>query len=172
MSLALIAIATAFLKRKAPPAPPSPPPQPPPPDTSFALLFFIALAFVAVWVTRRSGSHLTGKRVLIRVAFDAPPSRARMESNLPMRSVRDCVGSGAKSVVLVDETVRASEEASLKPVASMLAQKLGRKVTYLRGCSAVELERACDLAPTGAVVLVENVRFQPDEAMRLFDVTL
>ena len=30
MSLALIAIATAFLKRKAPPAPPSPPPQPPP----------------------------------------------------------------------------------------------------------------------------------------------
>jgi phosphoglycerate kinase len=55
------------------------------------------------------------------------------------------------------------EKYSLKPVSVELAKHLGREVTFLSDCVGPDVERAVNLAPSGSVILLENVRFHIEE---------
>lgn len=113
---------------------------------------------------------LAGKRALVRVDFNVPmkdgaiSNTARIDAALP--TVKYALEQGA-SVVLMSHLGRPKgqpvAEMSLAPVASVLTERLGRPVRFLKDCVGPEVERSCsDLTP-GSVVLLENLRFHAAE---------
>merc|ERR1719316_2245476 len=55
------------------------------------------------------------------------------------------------------------EKFSMKPVAKILEEKLGKPVTFLNDCSGPEVEAACADPEPGSVILLENLRFNVEE---------
>jgi len=114
------------------------------------------------------------KRVFMRVDFNVPQDKKdptlitntqRIDGALP--TIRGVLDRGAKSVVLASHLGRPDgcvvEKYSLKPVAKIVEEKLGRPVTFLVDCCGGEVEAACvDPAP-GSVFLLENLRFHVEE---------
>jgi len=101
---------------------------------------------------------LRGKRVFVRVDFNVPIKNGtitddtRIRSSLP--TIRYAIEQGARSVILASHLGRPkgkpNPEYSLHPVATHLAQLLGRPVTF-------------DDPKADGVVLLENLRFNPGE---------
>lgn len=58
---------------------------------------------------------------------------------------------------------RKEDACSLGPVATKLSELLGREVTFLDDCFGEEVERKCNEASGGAVILLENLRFHLEE---------
>merc|ERR1719316_1288588 len=55
------------------------------------------------------------------------------------------------------------EKFSMKPVAKVVEEKLGKPVTLLKGASGPEVEAACADPSPGSVFLLENLRFNVEE---------
>jgi phosphoglycerate kinase len=108
---------------------------------------------------------LKGQRVFIRVDFNVPLKNSvigddtRIKSSLP--TIRYALGHGA-TVVLASHLGRpkgkVNPELSLKPIADRLAQLLGVPVAFATDCIG---DAATSV--TGNVVLLENLRFHPEE---------
>src|SRR5438552_14761928 len=113
---------------------------------------------------------LKGKRVFIRVDFNVPlapggqeiTSDKRIKASLP--TIHYTLDHGA-GVVLASHLGRPkgkpNPELSLKPVARRLEPLLGRPVKMAPDCVGPEVE-AMKPAP-GEVLLLENLRFHPEE---------
>ena len=52
---------------------------------------------------------------------------------------------------------------SLRPVAARVGELLGRDVAFAEDCIGPPAERAIASQPAGGVVLLENLRFHPEE---------
>jgi phosphoglycerate kinase len=116
---------------------------------------------------------LNGKRVFIRVDFNVPlqknengdmeiTSDKRIKASLP--TIQYALEHGA-GVILASHLGRPkgkpNPEMSLKPAAVRLAELLGRPVRMAPDCVGPEVE-AMKPAP-GEVLLLENLRFHPEE---------
>jgi len=117
-----------------------------------------------------SDLDLKNKRVLMRVDFNVPmmdgkvTNPARIVAALP--TIEHALKEGA-SVVLMSHLGRPkgkrAEEFSMRPVAKVVEELLGREVIFLDDCVGPDVEKVCaDLAP-GKVVLLENLRFHAEE---------
>ncbi len=114
---------------------------------------------------------LKGRRVFIRVDFNVPIKNGvigddtRIRESLP--TIRYALDAGAKAVVLASHLGRPkgkpNPEMSLKPVAARLGELLGTPVAFAGECIGAEAEGAVQSAPPGGVVLLENLRFHPEE---------
>jgi len=115
---------------------------------------------------------LANKRVLIRVDFNVPQDKdgkitntQRIDASLP--TIEYALKQGAKSVVLMSHLGRpdgqAKKEYSLAPVADILKEKLKRDVIFLDDSVGEKVEQACANPAPGSVVLLENLRFHPEE---------
>jgi len=115
---------------------------------------------------------VSGKRVFMRVDFNVPQDKkdpniitntARIDAALP--TVKAVLERGAKSVVLASHLGRpdgmVQEKFSMKPVAKVLEEKLGKPVTLLS--YGPEMEAACADPAPGSVFLLENLRFNVEE---------
>ena len=75
--------------------------------------------------------------------------------------------SGAKSIVLMSHLGRpdgvVQKESSLAPVAKELERLMNRPVTFLNDCVGPEVEAKCAAAKDGELILLENLRFHPEE---------
>jgi phosphoglycerate kinase len=109
---------------------------------------------------------LTGKRVFIRADLNVPvkdgkvTSDARITASMP--TIAHCLKAGAK-VMVTSHLGRPEEgvftdENSLKPVAEVMADKLGQPVRLVRDW----VDGGFDVA-AGEVVLLENCRFNKGE---------
>jgi phosphoglycerate kinase len=110
------------------------------------------------------------KRVLVRVDFNVPqdPSGAisddtRIRAALP--TLRYLLENGAR-VILVSHLGRpegVDPKFSLAPVAVRLSELLGQPVQTANDCIGAEAEAAASALASGQVLLLENVRFHPEE---------
>lgn len=88
----------------------------------------------------------------------------RIDAALPtLRWLRD---QGARTIVLSHlgrpEGKRIASE-SLRPIAAALAERLGTPIAFADDCVGPTAQRAVDLLRDGETLLLENVRFHPEE---------
>jgi phosphoglycerate kinase len=119
---------------------------------------------------------LKGKRLFVRVDFNVPIKNGAIKDDTRIRAslptIKYALEHGAALVRLASHLGRPkggpSPDLSLQPVATRLAELLGRQVTFAKDCvgpavaEAEQEARAADPQP-GAVVLLENLRFHPEE---------
>ena len=114
---------------------------------------------------------VAGKRVFIRVDFNVPlkggviGDDTRVTASLP--TIQYALDHGARVVVLASHLGRPkckpNPEMSLRPVATRLGELLERPVAFADDCIGAPAEQAVASAPAGGVVLLENLRFHPEE---------
>ena len=114
---------------------------------------------------------VAGKRVLVRVDFNVPLDEAdriiddtRIRAALP--TVEHLLSQGA-SVILMSHLGRPRGQRvpalSLASVAERLSQLLGRAVGMAPDCVGAEVAAQAAALQPGQVLLLENVRFHPEE---------
>src|ERR687885_353151 len=114
---------------------------------------------------------LHDKRVIIRVDFNVPLDDAlqitddtRIRSTLP--TINHAVDEGAK-VILCSHLGRPKGKPdprfSLAPVAKRLQRLLGKEVVFAPDCIGPAVEHLVKKMHPGDVLLLENLRFHPEE---------
>ncbi len=113
---------------------------------------------------------LKKKRVLVRVDFNVPLKEGRITDDtritaaLPtLNYILDQKGSSLILMSHLGRPKKPDTENSLAPVAARLSELLGRKVTLAPDCVGPQAEAAVKAMKPGDVVLLENVRFHPEE---------
>ena len=115
--------------------------------------------------------RVEGKRVLVRVDFNVPmdPKNNTITDDTRIRAVlhtiRYLLDNKAK-VILCSHLGRPKgkeEGLSLAPVAQRLSQLLRRPVEMAGDCIGAEVESAAGNLKEGEVLLLENLRFHPEE---------
>ncbi len=115
-------------------------------------------------------ARIKGLRVLLRAGFDVPvengavTDRTRVEALVPtMKHILDAGGT----LVILAHQGRPKDGPdpafSQKPLVPILAELLDCPVHFAADCTGPEAERAVGDAKPGEVVLLENLRFHPEE---------
>ena len=114
---------------------------------------------------------LKAKRLFIRVDFNVPlddsgkiTDDTRIRETLP---TLDFALKGGASLVLASHLGRPkgkpNPKMSLAPVAARLGELLQRPVTFAPDCVGPATEAAAKALPPGGILLLENLRFHPEE---------
>jgi phosphoglycerate kinase len=111
-----------------------------------------------------------GKRVLMRVDFNVPlegdqiTDDRRIAQALP--TIKNVLDRGGK-LILMSHLGRpkgvVNPKYSLKPVANKLGELLGKFVRFAPDCIGPDVEKLVNGLPDGDVLLLENLRFHPEE---------
>jgi len=115
--------------------------------------------------------ELTGKRVLMRADFNVPmddklniTDDTRIQAVLP--TIKYILDRNAKLILMSHlgrPKGKVKDEFRLTPVAERLSRALGRDVVKLDDCIGDDVEEKVKSMKAGDVVLLENVRFHPEE---------
>jgi phosphoglycerate kinase len=111
-----------------------------------------------------------GKRVLVRVDFNVPIENGRVADDsrivAALPTIRSLTERGGR-VVLMSHLGRPQggpePKYSLRPVATRLEELTGMPVTFASDCVGPDAERAASALGDGGVLLLENLRFHPEE---------
>lgn len=114
--------------------------------------------------------EVAGKRVLVRVDFNVPVQDGKITDDRRIReslpTIQYLLEQGA-TVILMSHFGRPKgsrdPKYSLRPVAEHLSGLLGKPVQFLEDCVGEAVEQAVLSLSPGSVVLLENVRFHPEE---------
>lgn len=115
--------------------------------------------------------NLKGKRVLVRVDFNVPLDEnlnitddIRITSALP--TIKKIISEGGKCI-LMSHLGRPkggpNPKYSLKPVAVRLGELLETEVRFANDCIGEQVKTIIDKMKEGEVLLLENLRFHPEE---------
>ena len=111
-----------------------------------------------------------GRKVLLRADLNVPLSAGRVADAGRIRAVvptlRWLMERGARTAVLSHlgrPGGAVVDELRMGPVAACLGELLGQEVRALPECVGPEVAREVDGLPPGGVVVLENVRFHPEE---------
>jgi len=113
---------------------------------------------------------LESRRLLVRVDFNVPLESGRVADDTRLRAslptLRKILGSGG-SAVLMSHLGRPKgapvAKYSLAPVAGRLSELLSLPVQFAPDCVGAEAERMAAGLSKGQVLLLENLRFHPEE---------
>lgn len=111
-----------------------------------------------------------GKKALVRVDFNVPVENGivqddtRVKATLP--TIKYLIDNGA-IVILMSHLGRpkgqVKKELSLEPVAKVLSKLINQEVKFTSDCIGDAVKSAINGAKQGDVILLENLRFHPEE---------
>jgi phosphoglycerate kinase len=111
-----------------------------------------------------------GKRVLVRVDFNVPLENGEVADDTRILAALPTISyllEHGAAVILMSHLGRPKgqvrDELRLDPVARRLSELLHRDVTKLDDCVGPEVETAAAQLQPGQVLLLENLRFHPEE---------
>ncbi len=117
-----------------------------------------------------SSADLSGKRALVRVDFNVPlddqgniTDDTRIRAALP--TIQDLMQKGAKTILAshFGRPKGVTDKLRLTPVAKRLSELLGTEVIKCDDCIGEEVTTKVAAMQNGQVLLLENVRFHPEE---------
>ena len=113
---------------------------------------------------------LNNKKVLVRVDFNVPMNRklnvtdnTRIKSSL--KTILYVVNNGG-TCILISHMGRPKgydKSLSLKNIVGEFEKLLNKKITFLNDCIGDKTKKACKESKKGEVILLENLRFYPEE---------
>ena len=112
-----------------------------------------------------------GKRVLMRVDFNVPLNGSTITDDTRIRAaiptIEYVIEQGASKIILMSHLGRpkgeVKSEFSLLPAAKHLAELLGKDVAFAPDSIGTEVTAMADALPSGGILLLENLRFHPEE---------
>jgi phosphoglycerate kinase len=114
--------------------------------------------------------NLQGKRVFVRVDFNVPLENGRITDDTRIRETLPTLKlareRGARLVLashLGRPKGKPDAKYSLRPVATKLAELAGTPVEFAGDCVGAEAEGKSRVLANGGMLLLENVRFHPEE---------
>ncbi|MGB8541552.1 MAG: phosphoglycerate kinase [Candidatus Acidiferrales bacterium] len=114
--------------------------------------------------------ELRGKRVFMRVDFNVPMAGDKVEDDTRIRetlpTLRYAIDHGARLVLashLGRPKGKVDPKYTLAPVADRLRELLGEPVAFAADCVGADAEAKSKALRDGEVLLLENVRFHPQE---------
>ncbi len=115
---------------------------------------------------------LKDKKVLVRVDFNVPMNKnlevtdnTRIKSS--MNTIMHILRNGG-TCILISHMGRPNgyeKNLSLKNIVGELEKLLNKKIIFLNDCIGERIEKACREAKKGEVILLENLRFYPEEEL-------
>ncbi len=115
--------------------------------------------------------ELGGKRVLMRVDFNVPLTNSlkvaddtRINAALP--TIRYTLNRKAKLILMSHlgrPKGKVNDSLRMDPVAKKLSELLGRSVKKMDNCIGNDVKKAVDAMKEGDIILLENLRFHPEE---------
>jgi len=114
---------------------------------------------------------LEGRRLFLRVDFNVPLENGVIGNDTRIRAalptIRHALDAGATCIVIASHLGRPQgqprPEMSLRPVSTRLSELLKAPVAFANDCIGHNAERAVQSSPPSRVVLLENLRFHPEE---------
>jgi len=114
--------------------------------------------------------ELKGKRVLVRVDFNVPLEDGKVTDDNRIReslpTIKKIIASGGKCILMSHlgrPKGKRAMEFSLGPAAQRLSELLKQPVIMATECVGEEIEKATKRMDPGQVMLLENLRFHPEE---------
>jgi len=111
-----------------------------------------------------------GARVFVRVDYNVPLEEGRIADDTRIRASLPTIEyllAGGAQLVLASHLGRPKKgpapELSLRPVAGRLSELIGKPVLMAPDCVGAEVRKVASALADGSVVLLENVRFHPEE---------
>jgi phosphoglycerate kinase len=120
--------------------------------------------------TVRDLRELKGTRVFARVDYNVPVKDGKITDDTRIRAslpTLEHLMKGGARIVLASHLGRPKKgktpEASLAPVGARLSELIGRPVAVASDCIGPDVEARAAALPDGGILLLENVRFHPEE---------
>ena len=121
------------------------------------------------YIDELSPAQLLGTRVFLRVDFNLPMENGiisddfRMKAALP--TIHYLINAGARLIVCshLGQPKGVDPKLTLAPMSKRLSELLGKPVTQASDCIGAEVEALIAGMQNGDVVMLENVRFHPEE---------
>ncbi len=111
-----------------------------------------------------------GTRVFVRVDYNVPLKDGRITDDTRIRAslpTLEYLLEGGAQLVLASHLGRPKKglapDLSLRPVAARLSELVGKPVVMAPDCVGAEVRKAASALADGGVLLLENVRFHPEE---------
>jgi phosphoglycerate kinase len=112
---------------------------------------------------------VSGKRVLVREDLNVPmqdgkiTDTTRIKATLP--TIKDLMHRGAFVIVMshLGRPKGVDQSLSLRPIAQELGRELWTEVKFAYDCVGPQAESAVKRLPQGGVLVLENVRFHPED---------
>jgi 3-phosphoglycerate kinase len=114
---------------------------------------------------------LSGKRVLMRADYNVPVDEGKITDDYRLHqsvpTIQYILEQHDSKLIILSHLGRPKsaedKQFSLAPVAKRLSELLGREVRFALDCVGNEVKKMSDELPPGGVLLLENVRFHPEE---------